>query len=109
MLSDMLIDEGSETFAGFGERLHGLDLLLAGDGIGVAVAVPVLKLDVDVMVSEGEGDDAGGSAEVAVGLHVGWMRSGWEEDGIGLRWWQLKVMKWSSPSCWYRFRPSGMG
>src|SRR6202035_3705612 len=22
---------------------------------------------------------------------------------------QLKVMKWSSPSCWYRLSPSGMG
>lgn len=62
MFSDMLIDEGGEAFPGFGERLHGLDLLLSGDGIGVAVAVPVLKLDVDVMISEREGDDAGGSA-----------------------------------------------
>jgi len=79
----VLIDEGRETFAGFGECLHGFDFLLAWLYRVVAVAVSVLKLDVDVTVSEEEGGDAGASAEVAVGLHVGWMRIGWEEDEVG--------------------------
>lgn len=96
-LSHMLVDEGGEALAGFGERLHRFNLLLSGDGVVVAVAVPVLKLDVDVTVSEGEGDDAGGSAQVSVGLHVGWMGIGWERSGRGV---------WGAPHLDFEMWPS---